>query len=171
MRYLIPALLFSASVFSQGKDFTLAATIKGAADNSYVYLGHKLNDIMHSDSAKVVGEKANFKGKTPEPNMYWITRSKNDNPALIFFIDGGKVEISGHIDSLGKASVKAGQTQEDYKASIVIASNFFTKRQGYITRHNGYMQTGNAEAAKFILDSAQAEELKHWWLHYFLCAI
>ena len=90
--------------------------------------------------------------------MYWITRSKNDNPALIFFIDGGKVEISGHIDSLGKASVKAGQTQEDYKASIVIASNFFTKRQGYITRHNGYMQTGNAEAAKFILDSAQAEE-------------
>ncbi len=158
MKYLIAILFFSANLFSQSKDFTLTAHIKGATDDSYVYLGHKLNDVIQSDSAKVKGEKATFKGKTPEANMYWITFKKNENPTLIFFIDGGKVEIAGKIDSLGKATVKAGPTQDDYKTSIAIAGTFFTKRQGFIQRHNLFTQTGNAEGAKKILDSAQAEE-------------
>ncbi|HWY37755.1 MAG TPA: TlpA disulfide reductase family protein [Bacteroidia bacterium] len=158
MKYIIPFMLFSAGLFSQPKDFTLTADIKGAPEGSYMYLGHKLNDAFMSDSAKVTGEKAVFKGKTPEPNMYWITPHKNENPTLIFFIDGGKVEITGKIDSLAKAVVKAGKTQEDYKASIALANAFFAKRQGFIARHNGYMQTGNAIEAKKILDSAQIEE-------------
>src|ERR1700757_4073569 len=100
-KYLIPILLFSATVFAQ-KEFTLTANLKGAADDSYIYLGHKLNDVFNFDSAKVKGEKAVFKGKLPEPNMYWITRSKNENPTLIFFLDGGKAEVNGSIDSLAK---------------------------------------------------------------------
>jgi peroxiredoxin len=156
-KYLIPILLFSTNIFAQ-KEFMLTTHFKGAADDSYIYLGHKLNDVFNFDSAKVKGEKAVFKGKLPEPNMYWITRSKNENPTLIFFLDGGKAEVTGNIDSLAKATVKAGPTQEDYKASITIASAFFAKRQGFITRHNGYVQTGKAEEAKQILDSAQAAE-------------
>jgi len=158
MKYLIPVLLFSANLFSQAKDFTLSANIKGASEGSYLFLTHKLGDAFEFDSAKVKGEKAVFKGKTPEANMYWITLRKNENPNLIFFIDGGKVEVTGKADSLAKAVVKAGQTQEDYKASILLASTFFAKRQGYINRHNAFMQVGNAEAAKKILDSAQTEE-------------
>lgn len=157
MKYVITILFFSANLFAQ-KDFILTANIKGAADNSYVYLGHKLNDVLNVDSAKVKGEKATFKGTSPEPNMYWITLRKSDNPTLIFFIDGGKVEVNGKSDSLAKAIVKAGPTQEDYKASIAIANAFFAKRMGFITRHNGYMQTGKTAEAKQILDSAQAEE-------------
>jgi len=158
IKYLIAILFFSANLFSQSKDFTLTAHIKGATDDSYIYLGHKLNDVIQGDSAKVKGEKATFKGKTPEPNMYWITSKKNENPILIFFIDGGKVEINAKIDSLGKATVKAGTTQDDYKTSTAIAGTFFMKRQGFIQRHNILTQTGNAEGAKKILDSAQTEE-------------
>src|ERR1035437_4730903 len=106
MKYLIAILFFSANLFSQSKGFTLTANVKGATDNSYIFLSHKLNDIIQSDSAKVKEEKATFKGKTPEPNMYWITSKKNENPTLIFFIDGEKVEINAKIDSLGKATVK-----------------------------------------------------------------
>jgi peroxiredoxin len=157
MKKLIPFLLLSAGLFAQ-KDFTLNANIKGAGDDSYIYLGHKINDVFMLDSAKVKGEKATFKGKLPEANMYWITMRRTDNPSLTFFIDGGKVEVTGKGDSLGKAVVKAGQTQEDYKASIAIAGTFFAKRMGFITRHNGFMQTGKNAEAKQILDSAMAEE-------------
>ena len=158
MKCLIPILFFSASLFSQAKDFTLNATLKGTSDNSYIYLSHKYDDVFITDSVKVKGEKVTFKGKTPEPNMYWITLKRNENPTLIFFIDGGKVEITGKADSLGKAAVKAGPTQEDYKTSIEIATRFFMKRAGLIQRHNSYMQTGNTDAAKKIIDSAMAEE-------------
>ncbi|MGZ3942360.1 MAG: DUF4369 domain-containing protein, partial [Bacteroidia bacterium] len=157
MKKLIPFLFFSSAIFAQ-KEFTLNANIKGLQDGTYLYLGHKMNDALIWDSAQVKSEKVVIKGKTPEPNMYWITRSKFENPSVIFFIDGGKVEITGSTDSLAKVVIKSGQTQEDYKESTAIANAFMTKRQGLIMRHNSYMQTGKQAEAKLIIDTAMADE-------------
>jgi peroxiredoxin len=161
MRYFIFLICISGSLFGQSKDFKLDMHIKGMPDGSYLYISHKYDDKFFTDSALVKGEKAVFKGKTPESNMYWITRRKNENPTLIFFIDGGKVEVNGHADSLAKAVVKAGPTQEDYKTSAELAAKYMAQRNAFIQRHTYYMQSGNMDGAKRIVDSAQAGEQEY----------
>jgi thiol-disulfide isomerase/thioredoxin len=158
MKYIVPFLLLSTRFFSQEKSFTVNATLKGLKDDSYIYMMHKYNDVLYTDSAKAKGEKVSFKGKLHEPNMFWFMTKKNSTAALVFFADGGKVEINGHFDSIPNARVKAGQTQEDYKASLELVNKFNTVRAGLIQRHNMYNQTGNIEGTKRIIDSAQIEE-------------
>lgn len=161
MKYLVLFLLMSASLFSQEKSFTINANVKGAKNDSYLYMLHKYNEELFTDSAKVQNEKASFKGKLKEPNMYWLSARKNGSTALIFFVDGGKVEINGHVDSLPVARVKAGETQADYMASLDLINKWNTKRSGLIQRHNMYTQMGNNEATKLILDTAQMDERKY----------
>ncbi len=155
---LIAALLFSASLFSQEKAFIVYATLKGLKDGSYIYMLHKYNDVLFTDSAKAKGENVAFKGKLHEPNMFWFMAKKNATTALIFFTEGGKVEIEGHVDSIPVARVKAGQIQGEYKASLELANKFNIVRASLIQRHNMYNQTGNIEGTKRIIDSAQIEE-------------
>ncbi len=64
-------------IFGQGKGFVINGTIKQVPDNSHIYITHKYNEATIIDSALVKGEKFTFKGKTPEPNMYWITFKEN----------------------------------------------------------------------------------------------
>ncbi len=161
MKYFVPFLLFSAGLFAQEKAFNVNITIKGGKDGTPLYILHKYNDELFTDSALIKSEKVSFKGKTKEPNMYWLTAKKNASSALIFFVDGGKVEISGHIDSIPAARVKAGATQEDYKASLDIVNKFNTVRAGLIQRHNMMNQMGNMDGAKLIIDTAQIEERKY----------
>lgn len=161
MKYLVPFLLVGSALFAQEKSFTINANLKGAKDGAFIYMLHKTNDVLFTDSAKVTGEKVSFKGKLKEPNMYWFAAKKNPSTALIFFVDGGKVEISGHIDSIPVARVKAGTTEEDYKASLEVVNKFNTIRAGLIQRHNAYSQIGNMEGTKMILDSAQIQERAH----------
>jgi len=161
MKYLLPLLFISAPLFSQEKSFTVNANLKGAKNDLYLYMLHKVNDVLFTDSAKAKDEKVSFKGKLKEPNMYWFALKKNANAALVFFVDGGKVEINGHIDSIPAARVKAGKTQEDYKASLDVINKFNTIRAGLIQRHNAYSQGGNMEGAQSIIDTAQIEERNH----------
>ncbi|MEO8760103.1 MAG: DUF4369 domain-containing protein, partial [Bacteroidia bacterium] len=92
---LISFLLIATTGFSQGKAYVINGNIKNVADNSYIYLSHKYNDVTHTDSTLVKGEKFTFKGKTPEPNMYWLTLTKTDaNPTLIFFVDNTNITVA-----------------------------------------------------------------------------
>ncbi len=158
MRYLVPFLLLASSALAQEKAFTVNATFKGAKDNTWLYLLHKVDDVLYTDSAKVKSETVTFKKKQKEPNMYFLTAKKNAQSALVFFSDGGKVEVSGHIDSIPVARVKAGPTQEDYKASLDLVNKYNTMRASLIQRHNMYNQTGNADGAKHIIDTAMIAE-------------
>ena len=158
MKYLIPFLLLSGGLFSQEKKFIVEANVKGVKDGSYLYMLHKYNEVLFTDSALAKNEKVSFRGKLSEPNMFWFTAKKNASSALSFFTEGGKVEISGHIDSIPVARVKAGLIQEEYKASIEVVNKFNTVRAGLIQRHNAFSQVGNSEGAKLIIDTAQIEE-------------
>lgn len=158
MRYLLPLIFLAANAFSQEKNFTVQVYLKGAKDGSYLYMLHKYDEVLYTDSAKVQEEKATFKGKLKEPNMYWLAARKNANSPLIFFMDGGKAEVKGNYDSIPNARVSAGTTQEEYKHSLELVNKFNTVRAGFIQRHNMCNMTGNLEGAKKILDSAQIEE-------------
>jgi peroxiredoxin len=156
MRYFFPILFLCANTFAQ--NFTVHVNLKGAKDGSYLYMLHKYNEELFTDSAIVKDEKATFKGKLNEPNMYWLAARKNANTPLIFFADGGKIEVNGNIDSIPNARVKAGRAQEEYKLSLELVNKYNTGRASLIQRHNAYGMTGNAEGAKRILDSAQVDE-------------
>ncbi len=147
-------LLTASTIFAQGKAYVINGSIKKASDNSYIYLSHKYNDITHVDSALVKSEKFTFKGKTPEPNMYWITLQKTANPTLIFFVDNTNITVTTEVDSLASAKVKGGVTQDDYKAWLLMQSKYADVRKNLIIQYNSYGQANDQANAKRILDTA-----------------
>ena len=140
-------LTLSLSVFAQAPfNYTINGTLKNVSDNSYTYIHHKWDGKDFTDSAKVKAGKFAFTGKGKEPNMYWMTRSRNINeqPNLIFFIDGGKTTISAHIDSLPKAKVSGGQTQKDYNDYNTMMFGFGTRQQALVNAYNEAKNKGDA---------------------------
>jgi peroxiredoxin len=155
---VITCLFIAANMFSQGKGFVINGTIKQAADNSYLYLTHKLNDVTYTDSTRVSGEKFTFKGKTTEPNMYWITLKRIENPSLIFFADNTNITVNARADSMAYAKVKGGTTQDEYKLWLGMQSKFMETRQGLIVKYNEYGKAQDQANAKGVMDIAMANE-------------
>lgn len=143
-------LAFSAltlSFYSQTPfTFSVAGNIKNVAEGSYIYIHHKWDGKDMTDSAKIKAGKFTFSGKGKEPNMYWITKSRNilEQPNLIFFVDGGKTSISAHIDSLPLAKVTGGQTQKDYADYNAMMFGFGAKQQALVNAYNEAKNKGDA---------------------------
>jgi peroxiredoxin len=145
--FTIALSAFSLASFSQTPyNFSINGDLKNAPDNSYTYIHHKWDGKDFTDSAKVKAGKFAFTGKGKEPNMYWMTRSLNINeqPNLIFFIDGGKTTISAHIDSLPKAKVSGGQTQKDYSDYNTMMFGFGMRQQVLVNAYNEAKNKGDA---------------------------
>ena len=155
---LLLCLFIAAQGFSQGKGYVINGVMKKAPDNSYLYLTHKENDVAITDSALVKGEKFAFKGKTAEPNMYWITLKKIENPALIFFVDNTTISITAEIDSLAKASIKGGPTQDDYKTWLQMQYKYGETRKGLIMQYNEKGRNQDQAGAQKIMDTAMVLE-------------
>ena len=154
----ISCLFITLNVFSQGKGYVISGTIKQVADNAYVYLSHKFDDVTFVDSAKVIGEKFTFKGKTPEPNMYWITLKKTEPPSLIFFADNANITINARTDSMTYAKVKGGTTQDEYKLWLQMQNKFMETRQKLIIQFNEYGKANDQVNTKRIMDTAMLLE-------------
>lgn len=126
--------------------FTVKGEIRNAQENSYLYIHHKWDGKDFTDSAKVKSGKFLFLGKGIETNMFWITKSKNINeqPNLIFFIDGGNTSISANIDSLPQAKVNGGLTQKDYNDYNAMMFGYGTKQQTLVNTYNEAKVKGDA---------------------------
>ena len=123
---LISLLMLGGVVTAQkGAAFTISGNIKNYS-SKYIYLHHKWDDKDFSDSAKVEKGEFSFKGKTPEPNMYWFTTTNNINaqPNSVFFVDGGKYTAMITGDSIAYANIKGGQTQTDYLDYRIMMGGF-----------------------------------------------
>ena len=96
---LLSLSAFSLAGFAQSSfNFTINGTLKNAGENTYTYFHHKWNNKDITDSAKVKAGKFTLSGKGTEPNMYWMTKSRNMNeqPNLILEED----KKLNHIQSL-----------------------------------------------------------------------
>jgi thiol-disulfide isomerase/thioredoxin len=155
---LLLCLLVAAQCFSQGKGYIINGVMKKAADNSYVYLAHKENNLTMIDSALVKAEKFTFKGKTAEPNMYWLTLTKVETPTLIFFVDNTTLSIATSVDSLATARVKGGATQNDYKTWLQMQSKYGEVRKGLIMQYNEKGKNQDQAGAQKIMDTAMVLE-------------
>lgn len=81
-----------------------------------IYLHHKWDEKDYTDSAVVKQGKFFFNLKSPEPNMYWFTLSRDisEQPNFIFWADQAPIKASLKGDSIIYSSVEAGQTHKDY---------------------------------------------------------
>ncbi len=171
-KYFIIALTsISFNCFTQTAfNFTINGFLKNTPEKSYIYIHHKWDNKDYTDSAKILNEKFSFTGKSSETNMYWITKSRNisEQPNLIFFIDGGKTSISGHIDSLPAAKVIGGQTQKDYIEYNNLMFGFGAKQQLIVNTYNeakakGDVNTMNIKAYEYqLLDKEVKASLENY---------
>lgn len=135
----IALLAVSFPVLAQTSyNYSINGSLKNLKDNSYIYLHHKWGNKDFTDSAKVKSGKFNFSGKGTEVNMFWITKSSsmNEQPNLIFFVDGGKTTISGNLDSINYATVVGGQTQKDYAEYNAMMNGYSAKQQAIVNAFN-----------------------------------
>ncbi len=172
MKYLqISLLAFSFSATAQSSfNYSINGTLKGAAENSYTYIHHKWDNKNFTDSTKVKGGKFTFSGKGTEANMFWITKSRdmNEQPNLIFFVDGGKTTVIGNIDSLPVAKVTGGQTQKDYMEYNQLMGGLGLKQQQIVNAYNeakakGDGTTMNAKVAEYnVLDAERKVAMENF---------
>ncbi len=166
MKYLFIAAMATGSlaVAQTNFNFTISGSLKNVVDNHAVYIHHKWDGKNYTDSAKVKGGQFSLKGKSAEPNMYWITKdnSINAQPNLIFFVDEGKISIRGNIDSLPFAKVSGGQAQADYQEYNMLMNGFGARQQEITNAYNqarssNDVNTMNAKAAEYQALDAQVK--------------
>jgi peroxiredoxin len=137
---LFLGIFFTGIVLAQ-KPKAFSYTIEGTAKNyktAYIYLNHKWDDKTFTDSSKVTDGKFKFAGKSPEPNMYWLTLTNNaaGQPNIIFYVDGGKTTVNMNMDSLQNLSIKGGQSQKDYEDYKVMMLTFQMQQQQIVNDYN-----------------------------------
>jgi thiol-disulfide isomerase/thioredoxin len=143
---IVSALLIAGSVIAQkGSPFTIEGTAKNYKDK-YIYLHHKWDDKNFTDSSKVENGKFKFSGKTPEPNMYWLTlvNNVNANPNIIFYVDPGKTTVNLDVDSLQNVSIKGGQSQADYMDYRMMMLTYSLSQQRIYNEYNSARMNNDA---------------------------
>jgi peroxiredoxin len=113
-------LVVSFSFAQKNRSFTINGTIDGLPKGSYLYLSHRWNDKLITDSLKITGNEFKFKGETPETNMYWLYTNPASQQFLIFFVDGGEVKIKGNNEKFIESEVSAGKSHEIYRNYLVL---------------------------------------------------
>jgi peroxiredoxin len=132
MRYLIPTcqvyvtLLLASCQGPEGKKLPPTGTdsvyrITGrlvGLDSGWVYLSHRQSDEKKLDSTPIHSGIFEFNGKVPGPEYCVLGISNNGNKEfrLGFFLENGKLTISGKKDSLFDARITGGAAQTEYKA-------------------------------------------------------
>ena len=150
--------LFVTGLLSAQKTKPFSYSVEGLAKNyksTYIFLNHKWDDKNIVDSTKVVDGKFKFSGKSPEPNMYWLTFSNSPNvqPQIIFYVDAGKTTVNMHMDSLQNLKITGGQSQKDYEEYKVMMLGFQLQQQKIVAEYNA--ARGNNDMN--IMQEKQAE--------------
>ena len=105
-------------VAQKNKSFTVKGKIDGLPFGNFLYLSHKWDDKLITDSIKISGNEFKFKGETPESNMYWLYTNPASQQFLIFFVDDGEISVSGNYSTFTQSQVNAGKSQEIYSVFL-----------------------------------------------------
>lgn len=115
MRYLFFALtlVFSNHLLAQQK-FSIKGEIKGAADQSEVSL-HFDNPASEAIAKSVINKgKFELRGSVEEPAIYVLVVA-GGKQNLGIFLDGSKIQVKGHVDSLPNAKVSGSALQSSFQ--------------------------------------------------------
>ncbi|MDP2385410.1 MAG: TlpA disulfide reductase family protein [Bacteroidota bacterium] len=126
--------------------------LKGFTEGSYIYLSHKWDDKINTDSVKIKEGKFKFKGTTPETNMYWMYLDPKGQQFLVFFIDKGDVKIKGKSTELPEAEVIAGSSQKDYNEYRTMLKSYDNKKNELGMSFQQAQQSGDEANMKKVQD-------------------
>ena len=94
--------------------YTVSGKIEGLT-NGKVYLSYTDADTKKIDSVVTADGRFQFSGIIYEPLMYVLRTDAPKTPALVFFIEPGKISVNGHKDSLQKATVTGSVSNLAYR--------------------------------------------------------
>ncbi len=142
--------------------FTINGSLRQVNENAKTYIHHKWDNKTFTDSLKLKAGKFTFTGKSPEPNMYWITKTANvnDQPNLIFFVDDDKINITANIDSLPFAIVDGGPTQKDYIEYNTLMQSFGANQQAIVNAYNDAKAKGDNATMNIKVSEYQALDVE-----------
>lgn len=153
---LFTLLIFSSYSQKKSNQKTIPLKIEGMVrnwDTKKIYLHHRDNELMITDSSTISKGKFKFQSKLIEPTMYWFSLSRDaaQQPNIVFFADEAPVSatILGG-DSLVYSTVTAGQTQKDYVEYKLMVNNFIMIQQRMQADFNEAAQKGDANAQNAI---------------------
>jgi len=152
------ALCLSAQSGRKQKPFSFE--IEGSVRNypgQMIYLHHKWDDLSITDSAKVADGHFKFRLKSPEPNMYWLTQTRDVNaqPNTIFFVDRGTLKVLVKGDSIASSSIEGGENQRDYMAYRQLAVDLAVTQQSLQSEYTLAIQRRDVSAAANIQETYQ----------------
>jgi len=99
--------------------YTIIGKIQGV-DSGWVYLMHDQSDAHVPDSAKIDSGFFTFTGKAdaPEYCLLGIPNNGSREYRLGFFVENGKINLSGKKDSVADATITGSVAQDEYKNYI-----------------------------------------------------
>ncbi len=126
---------------------------------SQIFIHHKVGDQVVSDSAKVNKDQFQFNIKAAEPDLFWITLDRDNNPqqpaTCFLFADATPLKATLKVDSMAVSRIDGGQSQNDYLDYRGIISNLVAIQQKMQTDFNQAVQTNDVNMQNAIRNEYQ----------------
>jgi peroxiredoxin len=147
LKFFLFILIFATNSFfaQKNKVFIINGKIQGLPVGNFLYLSHKWEDKLITDSIKITGDEFKFKGETSEPNMYWLYTNPSSQQFLVFFIDGGEIKISGNYSTFTQSQIIAGTSQDIYMKYLKINGNLENIKNQLTMDFQAAQQQGNQQ--------------------------
>ncbi|MBN1650547.1 MAG: AhpC/TSA family protein [Bacteroidales bacterium] len=165
MAFIAMLFISSCSSVDGNKSFTIDVKLDGLPEGKELYLQQQTdNGYEVIDTAKVDNAGMVFKGNLEQPKLVYITSSAFRG-AIPVFIEAGKMEVVGRLDSLSKAKVNGSKAHEFY-ASVngkladldKIWQDFY---YGPYRAMSSEEKAANEDRINMLYDSAQSMKAKY----------
>jgi peroxiredoxin len=154
-------LVWCASAQKSATEKGISFKINGSISNfqgKMIYVHHKWDDKDFTDSAKINKGKFSLSLKTPEPNLYWFTLSREAGaqPNCLFFADETAITASlKGGDSLPYSKIEGGEAQKDYMEYRAMINNLVSVQQRMQADYNTAVQNNDVNSQNAIRNEYQ----------------
>ncbi len=139
------AIIVAVTTSCSKSTFKLSGTLEGITDG--VIILSSMEDRKIADTAKIENGKFEFTGDIPTPTYYYLRIEDKPYGHLYFYAENAKMTLIGHGDTLNKAVITGGKTQdyaneiaklteelsEKYKATELISELYGRDGRGPVT--------------------------------------
>ncbi|MCC7526012.1 MAG: AhpC/TSA family protein [Chitinophagaceae bacterium] len=170
---LLSLVFFMASCGEKGKSsggntaggdttYVLTGQVSGL-DNGWVYLYRPEKKQQVPDSAEIANGSFTFKGSASMPEFVLLGYNQQGQKKfpLGFFIEGGKINIKGSVDSLYKADITGSAAQDDLKKFNELRKPIEDKQKALYEAYQVASMSGDGKKAGEIQQQYEALEAEN----------
>lgn len=142
------------SKHSADSTYTITGKIDGL-DSGFVYLFNRQSGSEKFDSSRVKNGLFNFTGKADSPQYFLLgimDKEQHDKEFhLGFFVQNGRISISGKRDSIDKATITGSPAQDEYNSFIASRKFLDDEEKGLEKIYDSLQKKGDKQG----MDSLQ----------------